>query len=191
MAASALRNRNSHKMREGFESFLAKCVEASKDKNEVDLQFVMQTLESSNVKLDQKESARLQKICNNNNKINRSDLQGWTELFFFYNSSICSRDEFVQFAKSSKAIKSLIEKQTKVSLKEMERSRSQKNIKIDKALAAFKALDTDNSGYLDREEFLNFASNMPAKNRERLMKTLDADGDGRIDLSEFRKLFNK
>ena len=188
VAASALRNRNSHKMREGFESFLAKCVEASKDKNEVDLQFVMQTLESSNVKLDQKESARLQKICNNNNKINRSDLQ---ENIFFYNTPTCSRDEFVQFAKSSKAIKSLIEKQTKVSLKEMERSRSQKNIKIDKALAAFKALDTDNSGYLDREEFLNFASNMPAKNRERLMKTLDADGDGRIDLSEFRKLFNK
>ena len=38
-----------------------------------------------------------------------------------------------------------------------------KNIKIDKALAAFKALDTDNSGYLDREEFLNFASNLPVK----------------------------
>ena len=73
------------------------------------------------------------------------------------------RDDFVQFAKSSKAVKTLIEKQTKVSLKEMERSRSQKNIKIDKALAAFKALDADNSGYLDREEFLNFASNMPSK----------------------------
>ena len=84
VAASALRNRNSHKMREGFESFLAKCVEASKDKNEVDLQFVMQTLESSNVKLDQKESARLQKICNNNNKINRSDLQ---KIIFFYNTN--------------------------------------------------------------------------------------------------------
>ena len=73
------------------------------------------------------------------------------------------RDDFVQFAKSSKAVKTLIEKQTKVSMKEMERSRSQKNIKIDKALAAFKALDTDNSGYLDREEFLNFASNLPVK----------------------------
>lgn len=73
----------------------------------------------------------------------------------------------------------------------MERSKSQKNIKIDKALAAFKALDTDNSGYLDREEFLNFASNMPSKQRERLMKSLDADGDGRIDLKEFRQLFNK
>ena len=53
------------------------------------------------------------------------------------------------------------------------------------------ALDTDNSGYLDREEFLNFASNMPSKNREKLLRSLDTDGDGRIDLDEFRKLFNK
>ena len=106
-------------------------------------------------------------------------------------------------------------------MKEMARVKSQKNIKIDKALAAFKvntfgvsdlpalllvnlrvdtccmlyinsqALDTDNSGYLDREEFLNFASNMPSKNREKLLRSLDTDGDGRIDLDEFRKLFNK
>ena len=104
-------------------------------------------------------------------------------------------------------MKGLVEKQTKVSMKEMARQKSHKNIKIDKALAAFKvktilvfflqfvfntkALDTDNSGYLDREEFLNFASNMPSKNREKLLRSLDTDGDGRIDLDEFRQLFNK
>ena len=49
-----------------------------------------------------------------------------------------SREDFVQFAKSSKAVKSLVEKQTKVSMKEMARQKSHKNIKIDKALAAFK-----------------------------------------------------
>ena len=54
-----------------------------------------------------------------------------------------------------------------------------------------KALDSDNSGYLDREEFLNFASNMPVKSREKLLKSLDSDGDGRVDLEEFRQLFNK
>ena len=48
------------------------------------------------------------------------------------------REDFVQFAKSSKAVKSLVEKQTKVSMKEMARQKSHKNIKIDKALAAFK-----------------------------------------------------
>ena len=55
----------------------------------------------------------------------------------------------------------------------------------------FEALDSDNSGYLDREEFLNFASNLPVKNREKLLKSLDSDGDGRVDLEEFRALFNK
>ena len=48
------------------------------------------------------------------------------------------REDFVQFAKSSKAVKSLVEKQTKVSMKEMARQKNHKNIKIDKALAAFK-----------------------------------------------------
>jgi Ca2+-binding EF-hand superfamily protein len=32
---------------------------------------------------------------------------------------------------------------------------------------------------------------MPAANRERLMHSLDSDGDGRIDLEEFRQLFKK
>ena len=128
-----------------------------------------------------------------------------------------------------------MEKQTRVSSRPGTpvRSRSRKNLKIDKALAAFKvrelyvsgpkqslsanyslirqqskgcgkivvgknyycdlfeALDSDNSGYLDREEFLNFASNLPVKNREKLLKSLDSDGDGRVDLEEFRALFNK
>jgi len=128
-ALSALRNRNSQRMRQGFETFLANCVEKSDTKDEVDLEYVIQTMTCMNVKFDQKELAKLQKISTNN-KI--------------------SRDDFIQFAKSSKAVKALVEKQTKVSMKEMERSRSQKNIKIDKALAAFKALDADNSGYLDR-----------------------------------------
>ena len=37
-------------------------------------------------------------------------------------------------------------------------------------LFSWQALDTDKSGYLDREEFLNFASNMPSKNREKLLR---------------------
>ena len=31
-----------------------------------------------------------------------------------------------------------------------------KNVKMDKAAAAFRAIDTDSSGFLDREEFLKF-----------------------------------
>ena len=48
------------------------------------------------------------------------------------------REDFVQFAKSSKAVKSLVEKETKVSMKEMGRKKSQGKLKIDKALSAFK-----------------------------------------------------
>ena len=70
-ALSALRNRNSQKMREGFESFLAKCVESSDNKSEVDLSYVVRTMEENSIKLEQKEIARLEKICDNNNKINR------------------------------------------------------------------------------------------------------------------------
>ena len=53
------------------------------------------------------------------------------------------RDDFVQFAKSSKAIKALVEKETKVSSRPGTpvRSRSRKNLKIDKALAAFKVIN--------------------------------------------------
>ena len=69
-ALSALRNRNSHRMREGFESFLAKCVEHSDNKDEVDFNYVMETMSSSNVKFDQKEIAKLQKVTVNN-KISR------------------------------------------------------------------------------------------------------------------------
>ena len=70
-ALSALRNRNSQKMREGFESFLAKCVESSNNKSEVDLSYIVRTMEENNIKLDQKEILRLEKICDNHNKINR------------------------------------------------------------------------------------------------------------------------
>ena len=34
-------------------------------------------------------------------------------------------------------------------------------------------------------------SRMPAKNKEKLLHSLDADGDGKIDLEEFRQLFKK
>ena len=53
-------------------------------------------------------------------------------------SLLLLREDFVQFAKSSKAVKSLVEKETKVSMKEMGRKKSQGKLKIDKALSAFK-----------------------------------------------------
>ena len=34
-------------------------------------------------------------------------------------------------------------------------------------------------------------SNLPEKKREKLLNNLDKDGDGKIDLEEFRQLFEK
>ena len=68
-ALSALRNRNSQKMREGFEYFLAKCVESSDNREEIDLSYVVKTMEENNIKFEQKEINRLEKISNSNNKI--------------------------------------------------------------------------------------------------------------------------
>ena len=50
---------------------MAKCVESSDNKSEVDLSYVVRTMEENNIKLEQKEIARLEKICDNHNKINR------------------------------------------------------------------------------------------------------------------------
>ena len=36
-----------------------------------------------------------------------------------------------------------------------------------------------------------FRSNLPEKKREKLLNNLDKDGDGKIDLEEFRQLFEK
>ena len=54
-ALSALRNRNNHKLREGFEDFLARCVEKSDGKNEIDKIFVLESLEKLDVKMDPRE----------------------------------------------------------------------------------------------------------------------------------------
>ena len=70
-ALSALRNRNNQKLREGFEDFLARCVEKSENKNEIDKMFVMESLEKLDVKMESREKEKLQRISNERNKINR------------------------------------------------------------------------------------------------------------------------
>ena len=70
-ALSALRNRNNQKLREGFEDFLARCVEKSEGKNEIDKVFVLESLEKLDVKMDAREKDKLQRISNDKNKINK------------------------------------------------------------------------------------------------------------------------
>ena len=70
-ALSAIKNRNNQKLREGFESFLSKCLEKSEEKNEVDVNYVLQTLEDASIKIDKKELVKLQKVSNAKGKISR------------------------------------------------------------------------------------------------------------------------
>merc|ERR1712216_90380 len=54
---------------------------------------------------------------------------------------------------------------------------------------AFRMFDEDNSGSLDYDEIRNILSNMGEKMNseeiEELIKTVDYDGDGAVDLKEF------
>ena len=70
-ALSAIRNRKSQKLREGFEDFLARCVERSDERNEVELEFVMDTFENLDIKIEEKELTKLDKLADKNRKMSR------------------------------------------------------------------------------------------------------------------------
>ena len=68
---SAVRNRRSQKLREGFEDFMARCVETSEQKNEVDLDFVLEMMKKNDVKIEEKEMKKIEKLANKKRKITR------------------------------------------------------------------------------------------------------------------------
>ena len=70
-ALSAVRNRKSQKLREGFDDFLARCLDRSEEKNEVELDFVLEQFENLDVKIDEKELKKLEKLGNKKRKISR------------------------------------------------------------------------------------------------------------------------
>ena len=56
-------------------------------------------------------------------------------------------------------------------------------------LKLLQAIDRDHSGYITAGELSRLGSKMDQEKTEALMEKLDADGDGKITLSEFRTLF--
>ena len=70
-AFSAVRNRKSQKLREGFDDFLARCVERSDQKSEVELDFVLEMMKNSDIKIEEKELKKLEKLGDKERKISR------------------------------------------------------------------------------------------------------------------------
>ena len=79
--------------------------------------------------------------------------------------NISSRDDFIAYAKTCGSVKEYLEK---VAREQHKSSRSTSNITtdkaVDKASMAFKAIDKDHSGFVDREEFLQFTRFVLVKN---------------------------
>ena len=73
-ALSAVRNRKSQKLRDGFEDFLARCVERSEGRNEVQLDFVLEMLESKDIKIEEREQKKLRNLGDKNRKISRLNI---------------------------------------------------------------------------------------------------------------------
>ena len=53
----------------------------------------------------------------------------------------------------------------------------------------FKMLDSDKSGHIDKNDFNKGLMKMvPQNQRDTIIKTLDKNGDGKVDYKEFKKL---
>ena len=75
-------------------------------------------------------------------------------------TSCFSREEFVTFAKSCGSVKDYLEKAAREQSRVSGAGATTRPLVItgkqDQASTAFRAIDKDNSGFVDREEFLQF-----------------------------------
>jgi len=63
--------------------------------------------------------------------------------------------------------------------------------KMDRVELAFRKFDTNNDGYLTRDEFDVMMKNVSTEQADRIFKSCDTSGDNRISLEEFRTMLNK
>jgi len=60
-----------------------------------------------------------------------------------------------------------------------------------KAELAFKIADKNSDGYISKAEFQKLAKNLKKEQVEKVMEKFDSDGDGKLDLEEFKKMMKK
>ena len=65
------------------------------------------------------------------------------------------------------------------------------DVQMDKTELAFRLIDSDDDGYIDRDEFAKFSKNLSKEQIDKVWSKLDKDGDGRISIAEFYDMMDK
>lgn len=63
--------------------------------------------------------------------------------------------------------------------------------KMDRVELAFRKFDTNNDGYLSRDEFDVMMKNISKEQADRIFRSLDTKGDNRVSLEEFRAMLDR
>ena len=66
-----------------------------------------------------------------------------------------------------------------------------KEMAMEKAELAFRLIDTDDDGFIDRAEFAKVSKKLSKEQIDKVWSKLDKDGDGRISISEFYEMMNR
>jgi Ca2+-binding EF-hand superfamily protein len=126
--------------------------------------------------------------------INIRDKEGWI-----------TRNEFIKYAMDTDLCKTEIQdrvfsqpvwasdSEPKKKSKDASKKDSRKldPSKMDRVELAFRKFDTNNDGYLIRDEFDVMMKNVSREQADRIFKSCDTSGDDRISLDEFRTMLNK
>jgi len=75
--------------------------------------------------------------------------------------------------------------------KKKEMSKSKSGEKLDKIELAFRKFDKNQDGFLSKEEFDVMMKDVPAEQAERIFRSCDQKGDGRISLAEFKSTIQR
>ena len=67
-------------------------------------------------------------------------------------------------------------------------STKSKAIEIDKVEMAFRLIDTDNDGYIDKSEMEKLTKNLSKEQVNNIYARCDKDGDGKMSWAEFHEM---